>query len=170
MADRNIILIGMPGAGKSTVGTLLADHLDYAFVDTDDLIGKLTGRRLQDIVDRDGPIALRKIEEEVLLSFNPERHVVSTGGSAIYSHKAMEHPRTKGIVIFLDVDLETLKRRIGDFKTRGIAIRPGQSFEDLFNERLPLYERHAHVKVDGTWKSPLQVRDEIVRLIRVSGN
>ena len=158
----NIILIGMPGSGKSTVGVKLAEMLSYEFVDTDVLIEALQGRSLQDIVNQEGHMALRKIEEEFLLSFDFSKHVVATGGSAVYSQPAMEHLKTNGVITFLDVDLETLKSQIHNFGERGIARRPGQSLEDLYNERFPLYVRTADITIHSARLTPEEVCEKIV--------
>ncbi len=144
----NIVLIGMPGAGKSTVGIILAKRLSLNFVDTDVLIQTTQGRALQDIVDRDGHIALRAIEEKVLLGLQLSRHVIATGGSAVYSKKAMCWLRDNGVIIFLDLPLAALKTRIRDFATRGLAKRADQSLADLYAERRLLYERYAEISVD----------------------
>ena len=145
----NLILIGMPGSGKSTVGVLLAKRTARAFVDTDLLIQTAVGRPLQDIVDRDGYVELRRIEEEVLLGIECRSHVVATGGSAVYSDKAMRHLKTGGRVVFLDVDLQSLQERVGDFSQRGLAKRPDQTFAELFAERGALYRRYADITVQG---------------------
>ena len=113
--SRNLIFVGMPGSGKSTVGVLIAKRLGLGFLDTDLLIQQETGRTLQGIVDEDGHVALREAEEQVLLSVNVQRHVISTGGSAVYSDKAMAHLKTGGTVVFLDISLDTMIARIGDF-------------------------------------------------------
>lgn len=146
---KNIALIGMPGSGKSTGGVLLAKHLGLGFVDTDLLIQERAGRVLQDIVDQDGYLALREIEEQVLLDLDVERHVISTGGSAVYSEAAMAHIRANAFVVFLQVPLDEVVRRIGDYSARGIARRPDQSLEELFEEREALYLRHADLVVEG---------------------
>jgi shikimate kinase len=143
----NVVLIGMPGSGKSTVGVILAKQTSRAFVDTDVVIQTQQGRSLQEIVDRHGPMALRRIEEEVLLGLSLRNHVIATGGSAVYSDRAMAHLRSEGIVVFLDVDLPTLEARVRDFRTRGLAKEPGQTFGDLYLERLPLYRKYAEVTV-----------------------
>jgi len=143
----NIVLIGMPGSGKSTVGVVLAKCASMDFVDTDILIQCSVGRSLQDIVDRDGHMALRAVEEKVLLDLHCTNHVIATGGSAVYSRAAMEHLKSNGLVVFLDVDLETLKTRIHDYETRGLAKRPDQSFEELFAERAALYSSYADLAV-----------------------
>jgi len=147
-ARSNIVLIGMPGAGKSTVGVILAKQTLRDFVDTDVLIQTSQGRTLQEIVDKSGHMALRKIEERVLLGLSLRNHVVATGGSAVYSAAAMGHLKSEGVVIFLHVELPVLKSRIHDIATRGIAKRKDQSFADLFNERFVLYRKYADVTVD----------------------
>ncbi|HWT53404.1 MAG TPA: shikimate kinase [Rhodocyclaceae bacterium] len=147
----NIVLIGMPGSGKSTVGVILAKKTMRDFVDTDILIQKSLSRPLQDIVDNDGYLALREIEEQVLLDLHVQNHVISTGGSAVYGDAAMKHLKADGVAVFLDVTLETLEARVPDFSTRGLAKRPDQSFAELFEERNTLYRKYADVtvKCDG---------------------
>lgn len=144
----NIVLIGMPGAGKSTVGIILAKLTAKDFVDTDVLIQISQGRSLQNIVDTEGHMVLRKIEEDVLLGLNLHNHVIATGGSAVYSDAAMRHLKSTGIAVFLDVALSTLKARVRNFKTRGLAKRPDQSFSDLFEERLTLYRKYADITIN----------------------
>jgi len=143
----NLVLIGMPGSGKSTVGVILAKKTSRDFVDTDLLIQTSQGRKLQDIVDHDGYVTLRHIEEEVLLDLRLRNHVIATGGSAVYSDQAMAHLKSEGLAIFLDVDLATLESRIPDFSTRGLAKRPEQSLSELFAERFELYTKHAHITI-----------------------
>jgi shikimate kinase len=139
----NIVLIGMPGSGKSTVGIILAKMTSKNFIDTDILIQIKNDRSLQDIVDNDGHMALRKIEEEVLLAIDCKNHVIATGGSAAYSRSAMSHLKKQGIVIFLKATMRTLESRIHNYEIRGLAKRPDQSFADLFAERLALYKQYA---------------------------
>lgn len=144
----NIVLIGMPGSGKSTVGVILAKSLSYDFIDTDVLIQSVQQRALQDIVDRDGHLALRKIEEQTLLSLNPRNHVIATGGSAVYSAAAMAHLATIGTIVFLDVELAILEERVSNLATRGLVRRPGQSLADLFAEREALYKHVADIRIN----------------------
>jgi shikimate kinase len=143
----NLVLIGMPGSGKSTVGVILAKKTSRDFVDTDLLIQRSQKRKLQDIVDHDGYAALRNIEERILLDLCVHNHVIATGGSVVYSDQAMAHLRSDGLVIFLDVDLATLESRISDFSTRGLAKRPEQSLPELFDERFGLYTKHADITI-----------------------
>ncbi len=146
----NIVLIGMPGSGKSTVGVILAKLASMDFVDTDILIQLAARKHLQDIVDTDGYMALRKLEEDVLLKLDYRDHVIATGGSAVYSPAAMDHLRADGIIIFLDVDLATLMSRIRNYETRGLAKHPDQTLEELFAERVVLYRRYADLTINGS--------------------
>lgn len=143
----NLVLVGMPGAGKSTVGVLLAKQTSRDFVDTDVLIQTSQERTLQDIVDTDGYAVLRKIEEAVLIGLSVQNYVIATGGSAVYSDRAMAHLKPDGLVIFLDVDLPTLESRVHDFSTRGLARRPDQDFASLFHERFTLYAKYADMTI-----------------------
>jgi shikimate kinase len=143
----NIVLIGMPGSGKSTIGVIMAKLASLNFVDTDILIQRFAGRELQEIVDTEGYPALRKIEEEIILKLDCRDHVIATGGSAVYSPAAMEHLRADGLIVFLDVEIAKLLSRIRDYQTRGLAKRPEQTFEGLFDERLILYRKYADVTV-----------------------
>ena len=143
----NIVLIGMPGAGKSTVGVILAKQTSRDFVDTDLLIQTSERRPLQKILDDDGHIVLREIEERILLSLDLQNHVVATGGSAAYSGKAMRHLKKNGVVVFLHVPFAEIVERVRDFGTRGIARAPEQSFADLFEERYVLYQKYADVTI-----------------------
>lgn len=143
-----IVLIGMPGAGKSTVGVLLAKRLAMGFIDTDLLIQEIEGKTLQAIVDGQGCGALRAVEERVLCGLEARHAVIATGGSAVYSDKAMEHLRTLGVVVYLQLPLAGILARVKNLSTRGLARRPGQSLEDLFHERALLYERHAQLRLE----------------------
>lgn len=161
----NLVLIGMPGSGKSTIGVILAKKTSRNFIDTDVLIQTSQQRTLQDILDSDGYAVLRKIEEDVIVGLSIRNHVIATGGSAVYSHQAMTHLKSDGILIFLDVDLATLESRIGDFSTRGIAKRPDQSFDELFDERLVLYTEHADISIKCDGMTQEQVCEKIIEQI-----
>jgi len=160
----NVVLIGMPGSGKSTVGVILAKQSARDFIDTDVVIQTLKGASLQDIVDRDGYMALRKIEEETLLEISVRNHVIATGGSAVYSEAAMAHLRSIGFVVLLDTDLPTLKARIHDFGTRGLAKSPGQSLGELYEERAPLYRRYADLVVQCEDLTHEEISEKIIAI------
>lgn len=164
----NIILIGMPGAGKSTVGVILAKLTARDFVDTDLLIQTAHGRPLQDIVDKDGYIALRRAEEEILLGLAVQNHVIATGGSAVYSDPSMQHLKENGIVVFLDVSLAVLESRVGNYSRRGLAKRPDQSFEELFEERSALYLKYADITLKCDNLTMEQVCDGIIKGVKTS--
>lgn len=148
-AKSNLVLIGMPGSGKSTVGVILAKRSSHDFIDTDVLIQSVEQRSLQSILDSEGYLKLREIEARVLQTLAVENHIISTGGSAVYSDTAMRHLKQNGTTIYLDVTLATLRKRITDYETRGIAKRPEQSFDDLFQERARLYRQYADLVVTG---------------------
>lgn len=158
----NIILVGMPGSGKSTVGVILAKMLALSFLDTDILIQKMANRTLQEIIDADGHLALRELEQQALLSIDCQNHVIATGGSAAYSEPAMHHLKKNGIAVFLHADLAALRRRVRNYETRGIAKRPEQSFDDLFAERLVLYEKFADVTIESSQLTHDQVCEAII--------
>ncbi|MGV8075317.1 MAG: shikimate kinase [Syntrophobacteraceae bacterium] len=158
----NLVLIGMPGSGKSTVGVILAKKTSRGFVDTDVILQTSQNRSLQDIVDREGYAVLRKIEEEVLLGLSVQNHVIATGGSAVYSDRAMAYLKSGGRLIFLDVDLASLKSRIRDFSSRGIAKRPDQSFAELFDERFALYTKHADITIKCGGMTQEEVCERII--------
>jgi shikimate kinase len=145
---RNIVLIGMPGAGKSTVGVILAKQTSRDFVDTDLLIQTAHQKPLQQILDDRGHMALRHIEEQILLSLSLRNHVIATGGSAAYSSAAMDHLKAHGVAVILHVTLDVLMQRVKDFDTRGIARAPEQTFAYLYQERLALYKKYADITID----------------------
>lgn len=157
----SVILIGMPGAGKSTIGVLLAKELGLGFLDTDLSIQLREGKTLQSILDESDYLNLRRIEEEVLLATDCHGLVVATGGSAVYSEKAMAHLKACGPVVYLDVPVEVLRRRIHNYDSRGIARRPEQSFAELFDERTALYRRYADLTLRCIDHLPGEVVDDI---------
>ena len=144
----NIILIGMPGCGKSTIGVLLAKNLAYGFLDSDLVIQEQSGRKLQDMIDEMGPEAFSAFEDAVNATLIPHNTVIATGGSAVYGTRAMEHFREIGTVVYLKASYETIEKRIRNFATRGIVIPEGQTFRDVYNERTALYEKYADITVD----------------------
>lgn len=145
----NITLIGMPGAGKSTTGIILAKNLSLGFLDTDILIQINRQQPLQKILDERGHIYLREIEEDEVLKINIERNVIATGGSVAYSERAMKHLQSISHVVFLEVSYDELTRRINNFSTRGIAKAPEQTFEELYEERQKLYRKYADITVSA---------------------
>lgn len=168
-ATRNPILIGMPAAGKSTVGVLLAKRLGVPFVDTDILIQTGEGCLLQEIIAEHGVAGFRAIEENHLLQVPPGCGVVATGGSAVYSQKAMSHLASLGPVVYLRIGLATLKKRLGSLDERGVLRTPGQTIDRLYAERSPLYEKYADITVSTGDVTPDQVvRAVLERLCMVS--
>jgi shikimate kinase len=159
--DKNIVLIGMPGVGKSTVGVLLAKALGRYFLDTDVLIQAAQGWSLQEIIDRDGLAAFCKIEEEYVLSIDLTNAVIATGGSVVYSAKAMRHLAVHGIIVHLDLPVDGIEQRIRDLCTRGVVMERGQTIRSLYDQRQPLYRQYAHLTIDCTSKNHEQVVTKI---------
>jgi len=145
----NIILIGMPGAGKSTVGVLLAKRLGYHFVDTDLLLQTNQHCRLQQIIANMGLEAFKKLESDVLCSLTTTHSVIATGGSAVYSDRAMARLKKLGQLVFIDVPLAELRNRVNDMDSRGLVIGPGETYEQLYEERQPLYKKYAEITISG---------------------
>lgn len=150
MAEKkdNYTLIGMPGAGKSTIGVLLAKALGYEFIDTDLVIQQREGKLLKEIIAQEGNDGFKKIEEEVNASIEASQSVIAPGGSAIYSEKAMEHFKKIGMVIYLKLSFESVKHRLGNLKARGVVLEKGQTLYDLYCERVPIYEKYADITVN----------------------
>lgn len=149
----NVTLIGMPGAGKSTIGIVLAKVLGYDFIDSDLLIQREEGKLLWEIMRDCGNEGFNRIEERVNSSIKTSRSVIATGGSVIYSSKAMEHLQSISTVVYLKVSHSVLKLRLGDLKKRGVVLEPGQTLLDLYKQRVPLYEKYAHITVNVGHKS-----------------
>jgi shikimate kinase len=150
----NIILIGMAGAGKSTIGRVLAGLSGKCFLDTDDLITARMGMALQDFLDRAGSKRFQQLEEQTLLDINPDNHIIATGGSAIYSDKGMAHLQTTGPLVLLEVDLATLKQRVNNENSRGLVNPDSGSFSDLYYARRPLYRKWADYRIPASSDSP----------------
>ncbi len=162
---KNIVLIGMPGAGKSTIGVLLAKSTLMDFTDTDLLIQKKYSSALCDIINEKGIDEFLKIENDVICEAEFHNCVVATGGSAVYGEKAMEKLKNSGTVVYLKVDAAELKKRINNIHTRGIAMKEGTTIDELYSERAPLYEKYADITVDCASLTPEQCVDEIIRNI-----
>ena len=144
----NVVLIGMPGVGKSTLGVVLAKELGFEFVDADLLIQKRENRLLKEIIAEDGVDGFLKIENDVNASIETEKTVIATGGSVIYGAEAMAHLKEIGTVVYLKLDYETLDSRLGCLKGRGVVLKDGQTLKSLYEERIPLYEKYADIIVD----------------------
>ena len=145
---RNLILTGMPACGKSTLGVVLAKTLGMKFVDTDLLIQEVENCKLQEIIDKRGMQEFLRIEEKVLSEIEAENSIISTGGSAVYSDKAMKHLGSIGDVVYIKLSLDEIERRLNNIKTRGIAMKPGETLADLYNMRVPLYEKYADITIE----------------------
>lgn len=158
----NVVLIGMPSCGKSTIGVVLAKALGYRFVDSDLVIQEQTGLLLSEIIDSKGLMEFNQIENEINASLDCHKSVISTGGSVIYGKEAMEHLASIGTVVYLELPYGELCERIGDLTARGVSIREGQTFRDLYEERCPLYEKYADVTVHT---DQLSIR-EVVQLLK----
>jgi shikimate kinase len=148
MKKNNIILIGMPASGKSTVGVILAKILGYNFVDADIVIQKKEGRKLSQIIETEGIDGFINIENQINSEIEVEKSVIATGGSAVYGKEAMDHYKNIGRIVYLKVSMDTLTKRLRDVKQRGVVMREGQSLVSLYNERTPLYERYADITID----------------------
>lgn len=165
MREKNIVLIGMPGAGKSTIGVLLAKTLGMPFVDTDLVIQQREKRLLQQIIDRDGLKTFLALEEEAVLALELKGCIVATGGSVIYSARAVEHLKKDGVLVYLELALDEIERRIRNISSRGIAMGRGQGLGELYRERVPLYEKYADVTVDCSGRHIEEIILYITRLI-----
>ncbi|MCM3782449.1 shikimate kinase [Neobacillus mesonae] len=161
---KNIVLIGMSGAGKSTLGVLLAKALGMNFIDTDIVIQQNTGMRLQEIIDTYGFEQFMKIEETVVSELQLENHVISTGGSVIYSEKVMHALKQNGQIIYLYVPYEEIKNRLKNITSRGIVIKQGNSLKDVYDERAPLYLRYSDQTFECSNKDIEQCVSEMIDL------
>lgn len=161
----NIVLIGMPGAGKSTIGVLLAKALAMDFIDTDILIQNKTRKSLQNIIIDEGIESFLKTEGNVLEELKCDNCVIATGGSAVYSDAAMINLRKNAQVIYLKLPVDELKKRLSNIKTRGVVMKPGSTIETIYNDRTPLYEKYKDYSVDCANKSIEQCVNEIVKLV-----
>ncbi len=149
----NVILIGMPGSGKTTIGTELSEYIGFGYVDSDSVIVAREGKRLNEIIAELGREAFLDIEAKVNSEICADRCVIATGGSVVYREKAMEKLKTLGTVVYLKLTCETIASRLGDLKKRGVAMKEGNTLQDLYNERSPLYEKYADIVVELDGKS-----------------
>ena len=162
----NLILIGLPGSGKSTIGARLARYYKRSFLDTDRLIEDFAGKPLQQIVDKEGAVQLRAIEAKIVSGLEVGETIIATGGSVVYSETTMRHLQSIGLLLYLRARSETIYERIGDYRQRGIARLPGQSIASVINERLPLYECYANVVVDVDGLTETEVTNACVAKIK----
>jgi shikimate kinase len=159
---KNVVLIGMPGCGKSTVGVILAKVLGFQFLDSDLLIQEQEGCLLKDIIERDGLNGLIAIEEQVNADIDTEKSVIATGGSVIYGDRAMQHLRNIGIVVYIRLNYETIAGRLDNIRQRGVVFREGQTLKSLYEERCPLYEKYAHIIINGEGLGMEELMEKIV--------
>ena len=149
LAMNNVVLIGMPACGKSSAGVLLAKTLRKDFVDTDLLIQNFEGKALQEIIDERGNAYFRDVEDAVISNFSGDNFVIATGGSAVYNHDVMQRFRDQGdVLVYIKAPCEEIVKRLNNIATRGVTLAPGQTIEDLYKERIPLYEKEADIIVD----------------------
>lgn len=163
---KNIVLIGMPASGKSTVGVILAKTLGVGFCDTDLVIQQREKRLLQDIIDSDGIAHFLDTECAAILSLDFDNCVIATGGSAVFRDAAMQKLKRNGIIVFLDVSSETVKTRLSNIKTRGVAASKNKSIDEIYDERLPLYQKYADITVTSDTKSSEDVVSDILSALK----
>ena len=167
--DANIVLIGMPGVGKRTVGVLLAKAARRQFIDTDVLIQAREGRSLQEIIDTDGIDQFCRMEQRHILDLDCRGHVIATGGSVVYSDAAMAHLKATGPVVHLDLPIELLAKRIDNLDVRGVVMARDQTLDDLFGRRDPLYRKWADITIDGQARTQDQIVAEILSRLQPPG-
>lgn len=164
----NIILIGMPGSGKSTVGVVLAKVLGYEFVDSDLIIQKNEGKLLYEIMDEQGIDGFIRIENQVNSQLSVSRSVIATGGSVIYGQEAMQHLKSIGKVVYLKLSYQALETRLGNLKCRGVVLKEGQTLKTLYDERVPLYEKYADITIDEEGLDVEETLEKIVTVYRLA--
>ena len=162
----NVVLIGMPGCGKSTVGVLLAKAIGLDFVDTDVVFQAKEGRKLQSIIDEIGVDGFLELEEKTIQSFSWNNCVIATGGSVVYGENAMKHLRENGIVVYIRLPFEEIEKRLSNLATRGVTLREGQTLKDLYDERIPLYEANADIVYDAFGADIETTVEQVADMIR----
>lgn len=167
MSENNITLIGMPGCGKSTAGVLLAKAINYDFLDSDLLIQTRQKMKLQEIIDTYGIERFNEIENSVNQSITVSETVIATGGSVIYGREAMEHLKEISTILYLKLSCEEIGRRLSNIKTRGISIRKGETLEQLYQERIPLYEKYADITIDCNHLDIEETVERMVKAVRI---
>ena len=164
----NIVLIGMPGVGKSTVGVILAKILGYKFVDADIVIQEEEGCLLKDIIKRDGVEGFIEVENRVNASLNVHKTIIATGGSVVYGKEAMEHLSNIGTIVYLKLDYETLNKRLTNIKSRGVVTKKGQDLLAIYEERIPLYEKYADITINECGLNVEETIEKIVKAMEVT--
>ena len=165
----NIVLIGMPGVGKSTVGVILAKVMGYQFIDADIVIQQQEGRLLHEIIEKEGTEGFIQVENRVNASLSASHAIIATGGSVVYGKEAMEHLREIGTVVYLEVSFPVLEKRLADIKGRGVVLKEGQNLYDLYLERTPLYESYADIRIAETGLDIEQTVEQIVSQLQQDG-
>ncbi|MCI9500594.1 MAG: shikimate kinase [Hungatella sp.] len=163
--ERNYTLIGMPASGKSTVGVLLAKRLGFSFVDVDIVIQEREKRLLKEIIAQEGIDGFMAVENRINASLDADRSVIAPGGSVIYGKEAMEHLREISTIVYLKLSYEDVKKRLGNLVDRGVVLKDGMTLLDLYNERVPYYERYADITVDETGQTVGETVDYLRDLI-----
>lgn len=161
----NIILIGMPGVGKSSMGKILAKKLRMKFIDGDKYISKITEKTIQEIIDDNGIDEFKNIEREILLTIQAENTVIAPGGSAIYYDDVMEHFKAIGKIIYLYAGIPVITERLGDFSKRGVVLKKGNTLKDMFNERIPLLEKHSDIKINCNGNNFSRYQQELINTV-----
>lgn len=164
MRKDNIVLIGMPGVGKSTIGVVLAKLLGYQFVDADLVIQEKEGKLLHEIIEEVGAEGFIEVENRINSQIQAEHAIIATGGSVVYGTEAMAHLKEIGTVLYLKLPYEELNQRLRDIRGRGVVLKDGQTLLDLYEERVPLYEKYADITVDEYQLNVEQTIDKIMEL------
>ena len=166
MKKNNVILIGMPGSGKTTIGTELSEKIGYGYIDSDSVIVAREGKRLNEIIAAVGREAFLDIEAKINSELCADRCVIATGGSVIYRDYAMEKLKTMGKIVYLKIPYEIIEQRLGDLKKRGVALEEGFTLKDLYEERTPLYEKYADIIVELKGDTIAESVEEVVRALQ----
>lgn len=166
MRKKSIVLIGMPGVGKSTIGVVLAKNLGISFIDSDLVIQEREEKKLHEIIEEHGLEGFLDIEGTVNASLNPKAAVIATGGSAVYREEAMRHLSSFALICYLQLSYESISERLGNLEERGVVLKENQNLRQLFDERTPLYEKYANMKIDCEGKNIREIVFEIAKRIK----
>lgn len=166
---QNIVLIGMPGARKSTVGVVVAKRMGYRFTDSDLVIQEKYGKLLHELIEEYGIEGFWQLENDVNMSIRTRQTVIATGGSACYGAQAMEAFQKNAVVVYLKLGYPSLKERLGDLNARGVTLKPGQDLKALYEERVPLYEKYADITIECEEKQLREVAEEICEQVKLYG-